>query len=63
MSSTARQMVGADATWPNRSGWSRSAAISDTHSPPPASITANWVMSRPRSWPGARSPFHGIDAE
>lgn len=49
MSSTARQIVGADATSPNKSGWSRSAAISETHSPPPANITASWVMSRPRS--------------
>jgi hypothetical protein len=29
-----------DATSPNRSGWLRSAAMSATHSPPPASITA-----------------------
>jgi len=40
---------GEDATSPNRAGWSRSAARSDTHSPPPATMTATWASNRPRS--------------
>ena len=58
-----RQMVGSDATVPNSAGWSRSAAMSDTHTPPPASITATWASSRPRSWVGARSPEAGTACE
>ena len=58
-----RQIVGSDATVPNSTGWSRSAAMSDTHTPPPANITATWASSRPRSWTGARSPVAGTASE
>jgi len=40
MPSKVRQIVAAEATSPNTSGWSRNAAMSATQRPPAASITA-----------------------
>jgi hypothetical protein len=61
--SKVRHTVAAEATSPNRPGWSRNAARSATQRPPPANITATCVRSRPRSWTGERSPVVGTAAE
>jgi hypothetical protein len=63
IASNVRQHVAADATSPNRLGWSRNTAMSATQRPPSANITAVWTSSRPRSWIGARSPDQGTAPE
>jgi hypothetical protein len=63
MLSKARQIVAAEATSPNKAGWSRKAAMSATQRPPPASITATCTNNLPRSWTGARSPAGGTAVE
>jgi hypothetical protein len=45
-----RHAVGWDATGPNRAGWSRNAARSDTHSAPSARATIICARVTPGSW-------------
>jgi hypothetical protein len=55
-----RNTVEPEDTQPNRSGWTRRCSMSAQLSPPPASTSAIWTRTSPRSCNGMRSPVHGI---
>jgi hypothetical protein len=49
--SISRYVVESEATMPNSASWSRTLPMSDTHSPPSASITTRSRITRLGSWP------------
>ena len=52
--------VVSEGTEPKSSPWRRRCSMSAQLSPPPASISAIWTRTLPRSWTGSRSPLAGI---
>jgi len=55
-----RNTVVSEGTDPKRSPWRRRCSMSAQLSPPPASISAIWTRTLPRSCSGIRSPRAGI---